>query len=372
MPTNPQFFSEQSEQSRVKAHIVASYFSAWAGVIQKWDSNMGYIDLFCGPGKYGDNNPSAPLLIIEKILSSTILTRKMLLLFNDQDATNTATLKHEIDILDSKGLLKDKIAYYNRTIDRDTYRQLSISRLPVLSFVDPFGYKGLTLQLIDKLISNNGSDCIFFFNYNRVNMALNNHLFDDHLMGIFGEQRTYEIKKQLNGLAPAQREPVILEALTEALRENKSNYVLPFKFYSTEMLRTSHYIIFVTKHPIACKIMKQIMYANSAKDADGIADFSYKDSRNFSSKSEQLTIWGTPMDRLIRSILSMGQGTSICVGDLCNKYDTDFTTHYVGKNVQDALKRMELSGQIEVVDGRKYQYRAGKLTMPTKAIIRIK
>lgn len=108
MTTNPQFFSEQSEQSRVKAHIVASYFSAWAGVIQKWDSNMGYIDLFCGPGKYGDNNLSAPLLIIEKILSSTILTRKMLLLVNDQDANNTERLKREIDILDSKGLLKEK------------------------------------------------------------------------------------------------------------------------------------------------------------------------------------------------------------------------------------------------------------------------
>ena len=371
MPMNPQFFSEQSEQSRIKAHIVASYFSAWAGVIQKWDSNMGYIDLFCGPGKYGDNNPSAPLLIIDKVLSSTVLTRKMLLLFNDQDPNNIATLRREIDMLDSEGLLKEKIAYYNKTIDRDTYRQLSISRLPVLSFVDPFGYKGLTLQLIDKLISNNGSDCIFFFNYNRVNMALNNHLFDDHLMGIFGEQRTYEIKKQLTGLAPAQREPIILDALTEALKENKSNYVLPFKFYSTEMLRTSHYIIFVTKHPIACKIMKQIMYANSAKDADGIADFSYKDSHNFSSKAEQLTIWGTPMDGLIRAIYSMGQGTTICVGDLCNRYDTDFTTHYVGKNVKDALKRMELAGQIEVMDGRKYKYRLGELTMPEKAIIRI-
>ena len=56
MPDNTAFFLEQTEQSAVKANIVASYFIAWARVIQKWNSPMGYIDLFCGPGKYGDDS----------------------------------------------------------------------------------------------------------------------------------------------------------------------------------------------------------------------------------------------------------------------------------------------------------------------------
>ena len=66
MPDNAAFFFKQTEQSAVKARIVASYFSAWAGVIQKWDSPMGYIDLFCGPGKYDDDKDSAPLLIVKR------------------------------------------------------------------------------------------------------------------------------------------------------------------------------------------------------------------------------------------------------------------------------------------------------------------
>lgn len=79
-------------------------------------------------------------------------------------------------------------------------------------------------------------------------MALSsNTKFDDHLAGIFGTERTSLLKAQLAPLSPTQREPVVIDALIDALLEDKSNYVLPFKFYSTEMLRTSHFIVFVTK-----------------------------------------------------------------------------------------------------------------------------
>ena len=53
------FFDEQTEQSLVKATIVAKYFDAWASVIvntQKRNPHqpqkIAYIDLFAGPGRY--------------------------------------------------------------------------------------------------------------------------------------------------------------------------------------------------------------------------------------------------------------------------------------------------------------------------------
>lgn len=52
MPDNEVFFSDQTEQSATKAHIVSSYFTAWSRVIKKWDCKMAYIDLFCGRGRY--------------------------------------------------------------------------------------------------------------------------------------------------------------------------------------------------------------------------------------------------------------------------------------------------------------------------------
>ena len=69
MLSNDVFFVDQSEQSAVKAHIVSSYFSAWSRVIQKWNTQMAYIDLFCGPGKYENDKLSAPLLIVQNTLA---------------------------------------------------------------------------------------------------------------------------------------------------------------------------------------------------------------------------------------------------------------------------------------------------------------
>lgn len=204
-------------------------------------------------------------------------------------------------------------------------------------------------------------------------MALSsNTKFDDHLAGIFGTERTRLLKAQLAPLSPTQREPVVIDALIDALLEDKSNYVLPFKFYSTEMLRTSHFIVFVTKNPVACKIMKQIMYTNSAKDNDGVATFSFEDSRNFAGYFSQLSLFDGPIKELERAMISKYQGQTMTVHELCDEVDCDFTNQFVSKNVTDVLKRMELEGKIAVVAGRKIKVRGGVPTMPKKATILFK
>ena len=371
MPRNEDFFAGQSEQSSVKAHIVSSYFTAWARVIQKWNTSMAYIDLFCGPGKYGDDNLSAPLLIVKSTLENPELSKKMRFLFNDNDPANVSALKESISEIDSNNKLGRRVEYHSETVGEGFHSRLRIpANMPVLSFVDPFGYKGLTIDLINELISNSGSDCIFFFNYNRINMALSsNTKFDEHLKSLFGEARTATLKGQLANLPASQREPIVLNALVDALCENKSNYVLPFKFYSTEMLRTSHFIIFVTKHPTACKIMKQIMYSNSAKDSDGVATFSFEDSRNFGIGHDQISFFDRPIEELKMEILKRHSGQTVQVSQLCEEVDCDFSNHYVGKNVKEVLKNLEIEGKLNVISGRTQKYRCGNLNMPDKAII---
>lgn len=369
MTGNDDFFSVQTEQSKIKAKIVASYFSAWAGVIKKWNTPMGYIDLFCGPGKYENDKDSAPLLIIRNVLENPILAAKMKFIFNDQDEKNIDALKRNIEIVDYNSLLSSNILYYTFTVGKRFDHTIIPSNIPILSFVDPFGYKGLTMNLIDILINNAGSDCIFFFNYNRINMAFGNIKFDEHLIGLFGRERTEKLKNELESLSVAQREMVVLNSLIEALTENRSNFVLPFKFYSTEKLRTSHFIIFVTKHPTACKIMKQIMYTNSAKDVDGVATYSFEDSYNFANRLEQLSLFNRPLQDLKNQLSEKNCGKQVRVVDLCNEVDCDFRSHYVGANVKEALRRLEEEQKILVVSGRKIIRTQGKLNMPDNAIV---
>jgi hypothetical protein len=61
------FFTEQKEQSLIKARIVEKYFWVWANVviptakqISPKNPRIAYIDLFAGPGRYEDGSKSTP------------------------------------------------------------------------------------------------------------------------------------------------------------------------------------------------------------------------------------------------------------------------------------------------------------------------
>ena len=376
MSNTDMFFDSPSEQSKIKAKIVASYFTAWSRVMcNNWSSSseIGYVDLFSGPGVYQDGSESVPLLLVKDVLNNPKLLNRIWFLFNDQSEDNINNLRQHIKNADINNKLDKRIHYSTKTVNEAFASDIRInSQGPILSFVDPFGYQGLTIDFISTLTNNNGPDCIFFFNYNRINMALSsNTKFDEYLGSIFGGTKVSSLKAELSGLPAEEREPIVLNALVASLKNNNANYVLPFKFYRTDMVRTSHFIIFVSKHKRGCSIMKQIMYANSAKDVDGVASFELHDIKNFGDKYEQLSFFDRPLDALRDEIYISYKGKTVCVKEICEKYDTDISNHFVSRNVRDALIRMEEAGQLVVESGRKQKSRNGKLNMPDKAIIRI-
>jgi three-Cys-motif partner protein len=85
------FFDEQSEQSQIKAAIVADYFWAWASVIigtqQRYPhraQKIAYIDLFAGPGRYENGAASTPLMIMERAVSDPKIRDRLVAVFNER------------------------------------------------------------------------------------------------------------------------------------------------------------------------------------------------------------------------------------------------------------------------------------------------
>jgi three-Cys-motif partner protein len=97
------FFEESSEQSQIKARIVAKYFVAWAKVVipsaKSHTNTIAYVDLFAGPGRYKDGTVSTPVLILEKALRDPDMRRMLVTLFNDKNKENADSLSHVIRAL---------------------------------------------------------------------------------------------------------------------------------------------------------------------------------------------------------------------------------------------------------------------------------
>jgi three-Cys-motif partner protein len=327
-----QFFDESREQSQVKARIVQKYFWAWANVIiptaKQYGNRILYIDLFAGPGRYKDGTLSTPLLVLEKAIADPNMRSMLVTLFNDRDAITANTLQAAIDALPGIEKLKYKPRVTNEVVGERIAKMFGeISLVPTFFFVDPWGYKGLSLGLINSVLQNWGCDCVFFFNYNRVNMGLNNAAVREHMNVLFGEDRAERLREDLAGLNSGDREKLIVEKLSEALKEMGAAFVLPFTFKNELGTRTSHHLIFATKHFKGYEIMKGIMAKESSEQHQGVASFEY------SPASEQFPILAglsRPLDELGETLLNEFPGETLTMRDIYERHSVG--TPFISSN----------------------------------------
>ena len=340
------FFDEREDQSEVKARIVSKYFLAWSRIIVPWAKRSGqsvaYIDLFAGPGRYRDGSASTPLMILEQAIADPNLRATLIAFFNDEDPSHTANLEQEIDKLPGIETLAHKPRISTGDVGGSISAALQTVRMvPTFSFIDPFGYKGLSLGLVKGAIKDWGCDCIFFFNYNRINAGINNQLVDAHMTALFGEDRTKSLRDQLEGRNPEQREALILENLAGAIKALGGKFVLPFRFRNAEGTRPTHYLIFVSKHERGYEVMKEIMAKESSTQDEGVPSLEYSPA---DARSPLLFSLQRPLAGLTGELLQRFQGRKMRMEEVYRAHHVD--TRFIRKNYKDALLALEAAGKV--------------------------
>ena len=348
--SNSDFFKQSREQSLVKAEIVAKYFWAWAKVIMPWakkgQNKIAYVDLFSGPGRYEDGSKSTPLRILEQAIDdkSPDMREMLIAIFNDINSNNTQSLKKAIDSLNGINTLKHQPIVLNKEVGEEIIHDFQRIRLvPTLFFIDPWGYKGLSLELIGSVIKDWGCDCIFFFNYNRINMGLSNKSVQEHMNALFGEKKANNLRQQLKDKSSYERELIVVEELSEALQKIGGEYVLPFCFKNNKGTRTSHHLIFVSKHVRGYEIMKEIMAKESSSTEQGVPSFEYNPATQYQPLLFELS---KPLDDLEDMLLDKFAGQTM-------KMLQVYERHHVGKryiktNYKEALSNLEAQEKITV------------------------
>jgi three-Cys-motif partner protein len=340
------FFDESREQSIIKGEIVEKYFDAWAGIItgaqtQRQpgaDSRIAYIDLFAGPGRYKDGAISTPLRVLQKAIAKPIYTERLVTIFNDKDETNAKTLAEAIAALPGVEKLKHAPKIWNQEVgDQIAKLFASMTTIPVLAFIDPWGYKGLTLQLVRSFLKDWGCDCIFFFNYNRINAGLSNPSVREHMCALFGDERADRLGLELEPLGPAQREATIVNELAVALKQTGARYVLPFCFKNATGKRTTHHLILVTKGFKGYDVMKGIMAKSSSSQDQGVPSFAYSPATDPQQKF--LFELNRPLDDLRAMLLDAFAKKTFTMRQIYEQHSVD--RPYLKGNYKDVLAQLE-------------------------------
>jgi three-Cys-motif partner protein len=334
---NEKFFSEPRENSQIKATIIAKYFVAWAKIIGSRAEKIAYIDLFAGPGRYEDDTKSTPLLVLERAINDPLLKDRLVSVFNDAEGQNVTSLSEEIAKLPGIDTLKFKPVVDNQSVGDETANALQkMSLVPTLCFFDPFGYKGLSLKLINAVLKDWACECVFFFNYNRVNMGITNDRVRGHMEALFGKERVEKLQPELDGMNAADRELRVIEELAKALKELGGKYVLPFRFRNEKGNRTSHHLVFVSKHSLGYGIMKEIMAGMSSKHEQGVPSFEYSSA---DARFPVLFELNRPLDDLEGMLLDAFAGQTLRMVDIYERHHVD--RRFIKANYKDVLRKLE-------------------------------
>lgn len=344
---NNSFFDESREQSQVKARIVEKYFWSWAKVIiphaKKRKSSIGYVDLFAGPGSYRDGSKSTPVLVLEKALTEKDIRDMLVSVFNDVNPEYVRNLKTTIKTIPDIDDLRYTPEVKNMEVSAGVKEILEyVKGIPTLFFIDPWGYKGLSIELLSDALSYWGCDCIFFFNFNTINRSIKIESVKGHIDALFGKKRATELRNLPESMNPSDRELSIIETVSQALKENAGQYVLPFRFKSDSSRRSSHYIIFVSKNIRGYQIMKEIMAKESSDTEQGVPSFEYT-----SATEKQLLLFGysRTLDELAEMLLTEYADRTMTMKQIFD--DHNVGTPYISRNYKEILIKLESDGKIQ-------------------------
>ncbi len=348
------FFEESTEQSKVKIAIVAKYFEVWAQImLHTQNMNIAYVDLFSGPGRYEDGTKSTPIRILEIAIQNNFMRQRLVTIFNDKNKNNTDLLSEEISRLPNIEKLSHYPEVTNQVVGNEVMKLFEQTEsMPTFFFVDPWGYKGLSLDLIYSVVKNWGCDCIFFFNYQRINMGLHNDMVREHMDALFGKEGASELRRKLIPLNPEQRELTIIEHLCSAIKKLGLKYVLPFRFKDDRGTRSSHHLIFVSKKFLGYEKMKEIMAKESSGEEQGVANFEYNPiDKKIVNKQQLLFELSRPLDDLKDMLLEAFSGQTIKMNDIYMQHSIN--RPYTKKNYKDTLKQLEEQGKIQASPHKK-------------------
>lgn len=335
------FFNEMSDRSKIKVEIVRKYFWRWAKemskhALKKHNPRIAYADLFAGKGRYDDGTPSTPILILQSAISDPTLRKILVSFFNDSNKTYVKDLQREIDQIPSIESMAYKPIVWNHEVDDTLGKRFENWSIPTLFFLDPCGYKGLSIRLIKTVLRSWGSDCIFFFNYNRINHHLSNPVFDENMNQFFGVERANRLRAKLRGMKPNERQSIIIIELKQALSELGGKYSVEYRFKDDSGNKTSHFLIFVSKHPLGEKFMKDVMAEESPAMPHGVPSFIY----NPLYDEKQGTLF-SPLDDLAEMLLHDFAGQTLTTDEIYKAHNIG--KKYIFKNYQDAPEAVGVS-----------------------------
>lgn len=262
--------------TEAKHVILKRYLGAWLPIISRWNGRIIFIDAFAGPGEYKNGEDGSPIIAINAVLNHQIkIKSEILMLFIEKDKDRFEFLKKKLAELKLPSNLKVKPipGKFDETLTElfDYLEEQKKTIAPTFVFIDPFGFSGIPMNLIKRIMQNPKCEVLITFMYEEINRFIKLENLWPNLVDTFG---TDKWKQVISEADPAVRVIKLHQIYKKQLESAGIKYVQSFKMVNKSN-RPDYFLFFGTNAIIGLKKMKEAMWKVDSTGAFRFSDVSH-------------------------------------------------------------------------------------------------
>lgn len=248
--------------TRAKHEILRRYLNAWFPILKIVNpSGLNYIDGFAGPGIYSRGEDGSPVIAMKSALNHRLPLPRISFIFIEKDISTAVKLESVLRAQFPN--LPSNIGYevhngeFAEIITRilDDIDRQSMTIAPTFTFVDPFGYSGFPMTVLDRLMKQNATELLITFMASRIRRFLDP--MHENAMDHLYCSTDWRKARGMNGKAQID---FLLQLYIECLKSRTpAKHVMSFEMADNNG-NTIYHLIFATKHPKGCDVMKEAMW----------------------------------------------------------------------------------------------------------------
>lgn len=335
-----------------KHEILREYLKAWFPILSTWSGRIVYLDGFAGPGVYSKNEDGSPVIAIKTAAEHVMVKRFKEIVFwfieNDpkRAANLTKVLKEKFPQLPENLRYEVETSEFAPSIDvsLDHIENEGAKLAPTFAFLDPFGFSGLPMELVSRILGYRSCEVLITFMSSFVN-RFNDPLRENALDELYGTREWRGVREIVE---PDERRRFLINLYVSQLRERAdAQFVRTFEMIGRNNQLIYH-LVFATKHRRGLEVMKEAMFKVDRRGTYRFSDRTDPNQNYLLDYSEEKTWIPQAADAVYKKF----KGLKASVMDI-QEFVVDNTPFVFRKSILIYLEKSDPPRIVEVTDRRR-------------------
>ncbi len=348
----------REDHTEGKHLVLGHYLEAWFPILGMGDRNgrILFIDGFAGPGEYEGGEEGSPVVamrVLAKHSAREMINSEVVFVFIEKESDRAQYLEGLVDQWGPRLPESAKVQVWRgkfESLMTEVFDQLDEQEkrmAPALVMMDPFGIKGIPIDVIRRILANDRCEVYVTFMWEAINRHISPPEFEGDMTKLFGSE---EWRDGIS-LTGRERNHFLHDLYRRQLKSAGARQVVHFHLFKGRRLKYS--VFFGTGHRLGADRMKKAIWK-----ADPTGDYSFR-----GGERDQMSLLDPDYEPLQKALRERFKSAGwVSIEDVEEFVRSDATIYHAGQVKSEALKPMEQTGRIEVdhqTRRRRYTYPNG-------------